>query len=43
MIKGKYVGIVTMEFHIDDATKGLLPFDQMREAVTKKSTALWSR
>lgn len=33
MIKGKYVGLVTIDFHIDENRPGLLPFDEIKERV----------
>lgn len=33
MIKGKYIGLVTIDFHIDENRPGLLPLDEIKERV----------
>ncbi len=33
MIKGKYVCLVTIDFHIDENRPGLLPLDEIKERV----------
>lgn len=33
MIKGKYIGLVTIDFHIDENRPGLLPPDEIKERV----------
>lgn len=33
MIKGKYVGIVTLEICVDENEPGCLPFEKMKESI----------
>lgn len=36
MIKGRYVGTVTIDFSVDENTNGLLPFDRLQKAVKEE-------
>lgn len=35
MIKGRYIGLITVDFCVDENTDGLLPFEQLRKNVTQ--------
>ncbi|NCE63722.1 hypothetical protein D1159_03795 [Pseudoflavonifractor sp. 524-17] len=36
MIRGKYVGTITIEFCVDENTNGLLPFDCLQASVKEE-------
>lgn len=36
VIKGKYVGIVTINFSVDENIHGLLPFEQLEKSVKEE-------
>lgn len=40
MIKGKYVGTVTIDFSVDENTNGLLPFDLLQKAVKEELSGI---
>lgn len=35
MIKGRYIGLVTINFCVDKNTPGLLPFEELKKSVEK--------
>lgn len=36
MIKGRYVGTITIDFSVDENTNGLLPFDRLQKSVKEE-------
>lgn len=38
MFKGRYVAQVTIDFEVDENTPGLLPFDQLKDAVQNQTS-----